>query len=400
MRCRLCQGKTKKLLNLGKTPPPEEFRTKAQLNNPLHLYPLGLSYCLECGHVQLNSKIPSDIIYKQNYFYDYSVTKTGLKHWTNLANLLSKRYNLSSSDLVVDIGSNTGALLAIFKNKTRILGIDPANKLTKIAKQKGIPTKESYFSLKIAKNIVEEIGQAKVITCTNTFDHVDDLDEFMQGVSFLLKDEGIFIIEVPYFLKMLKDLTHVVYHQQIDYMMLQPLIPFFQKYNLKISDAQQIPLHGSSIRMWVSFQGRQTKRFANLEKHEKILYQNWDKTLFNFARIVQKQRQDLINILKSLKNQGKTIAAVGASAKGITLLNYCGLDLHTIDFITEKSSLKIGRFTASGIPVVSDHELLRKKPDYALLLAWNFQNEILDNLKEYQKLGGKFIIPIPKIELK
>lgn len=400
MKCRICYGKTKKFLDLGKTPPPEEFRTKHELNKPINLYPLNLTYCLNCGHVQLGFKIPADVIYKKNYFYDYSITKTGFKHWQKLAQTIFKDYNLSQSDLILDIGSNTGTLLSIFKALgTKVLGIDPATKLVRIANKNGIPTINHYFSPHVARKIVKKEGQAKIIISTNTFDHVDDLDKFMEGVSLLLKNDGIFIIEVPYFLKMLKKLTHVVYHQQIDYMMLRPLIFFLKKYRLSIADAQQIPLHGGSIRIFVSPKAGQTERLKHAIRQELKLYKNWAQILWEFAGKVQKMRDNLTAVLKDFRKQRKIIVAVGASAKGITLLNYCHLGPEIIEFITEKSPLKIGRFTPSGIPIVSDNELLEKQPDYALLLAWNFQNEIVNNLRRYQKLGGKFIIPIPKMEI-
>lgn len=400
MNCRLCQGQVKKFLDLGKTPLPEEFRTKRELIKPVNYYPLNLTYCLNCGHVQLGYKVPVDNIYKQNYYYDYSVTKTGFKHWQKLAKSLIKRSKLGKKDLLIDIGSNTGTLLSILKSHDiKILGIDPSIKPVKLAKKQGIPTINDYFTAEIAQKIFKKIGPAKVITCTNTFDHVDDLDQFMQGISILLRNDGVFIIEVPYFLTMLKNLTHVVYHQQIDYMMLKPLIPFFKKYHLAMIDAEQISLHGGSIRMWLSSNARPTKRLDQAIRQELKLYKNWPQILCEFAKKVQKQRDDLATVLKDVKKQGKTIAAIGASAKGITLLNYCHLGPETVDFITEKSSLKIGRFTASGIPVVSDHELFSRRPDYALLLAWNFQKEIINNLKRFQKNGGKFIVPIPKIEI-
>lgn len=402
MSCRLCLGQVKKFLDLGKTPLPEEFRTKEELTQPVKQYPLNLIYCTNCYHVQLRFKIPADVIYKKNYFYDYSVTKTGSEHWYKLSKKIYKDYKLSKNDLVVDIGSNTGVLLSFFKSQgSQIIGIDPARRQVNIARKIGIPTICSYFSLKVAQRIVRKYGQAKVITCNNTFDHVWDLDEFMKGVTLLLKQDGIFIIEVPYFINMLKNLNHIVYHQQIDYITLSPLMPFFKRFGLEIVDGQQIPMHGGSIRIYAGFkdQNGPTKRLLELLDKENTLIKNYSGRLLLFAQKVLKQKDELVLLLKNLKKDGKRIAAVGASAKGITLLNLSGLGSETIEFITEKSPLKISRFTPSKIPIVPDDRLYEQRIDYALLLSWNFQEEIIRNLSKYQKLGGKFIIPIPKLKI-
>lgn len=397
MSCRLCQGEVKKFLDLGKTPLPEEFRTQKELGKDVKKYPLNLVYCTSCGHVQLQVQVSPDIIYKKNYFYDYSLTKTGLKHWENLAKSIYQNH-LRRNDLVVDIGSNTGTLLSIFKYLgSKVLGVDPATRLVKIARRDEIPTINDYFTQQVAKNILKKYGQAKVITCTNTFDHVDDLKEFMKALVMLLRVEGTLIIEVPYFLKMLKNLSHIPYHQQIDYIYLKPLLPFLEKFGFEAFDAEKISFHGGSIRIFIGFKGChiQSRRLKKLVNEEQIS----NKSLLKFAKNVLRQKNELTSLVKKLKRQSKTIAGVGASAKGITLLNYCGIGPSLIDFITEKSHLKIGHFTPSGIPIVSDNHLISRKPDYALILAWNFKDEILKNLNQFRKRGGKFIIPIPKIEL-
>lgn len=397
MNCRLCQGQIRKFLDLGKTPLPEEFRTRKELARPVQKYPLNLAYCLRCFHIQLGYKVPADNIYKQNYCYDYSVTETGLKHWQKLAKSLINRFKLDKKDLVVDIGSNTGTLLAVFKSAgIRVLGVDPSIGPVKIAKQQGIPTVNDYFAPKIAQKIFEGNGPAKVIACTNTFDHVDSLADFVKGVTGLLCGDGVFIIEVPYFPIMLKKLTHVVYHQQIDYITLKPLVSFLEKFNLEMFDCRLIALHGGSIRIWAGFKGQHQIRqfFRSLLSNEPVLS---EKTLSHFSQRVLRQRERFSTTVKRLNARGKTVAAVGASAKGITLLNYCGLDSHDISFITEKSPLKIGLFTPSKIPIVADDQLMIQKPDYAILLAWNFQTEIINNLKRRKNQKPSFITPIPKI---
>lgn len=401
-KCRICGGATKKFLHLGRTPPPEEFRTRKELDKKVVKYPLGLAFCPKCGEVQLSFEIPPDIMYKQNYFYDYSVTKTGFLHWEKLARTIIKKYKVGKQDLVIDIGSNTGTLLLIFKSLgVKILGVDPATKLVRIARKRGVPTVNSYFNAKVAKKIVKKYGQAKVITCNNTFDHVDNLYEFMEGIQILLAKKGVFIVEVPYFKSMVENIDHVVYHQQVDYLLITPFSRLFEAFGMEIVDCEEFKLHGGSIRLFIGHKGeyRKSQRVTRLMKEEEKLFKNRAEVLSAFAKAVLRQRDEMVSLLKKLKRQGSRIAAVGASAKGNILLSYSNIGPETIDFITEKSPLKIGRFTPSKIPIVDDNKLLEQQPDYALLLSWNFEKEILKNLKEYTQRGGRFIIPIPKLKI-
>lgn len=395
--CRLCNKHVKQFLNLGDMPLPEEFRSKGSLSNPVRRYPVGLSYCPSCHHVQLSNIVSVDLIYKKNYFYDYSVTQSGKSHWQNLSSEIVQKFRLTKYDLVVDIGSNTGTLLSIFKTQGfRILGVDPAQKLASIAKRNEIPTKVGYFTPSLARRIVKKWGNATVITATNVFDHVESLHEFVSAVTILLSPNGTFIIEVPYVPRMLLHHMHMPYLQQIDYMMITPLIPFFNAHNLKIIDAREISIHGGSVRLTVSWREKKpmTPRLMKLIAAEQKLLKNYPEKLVAYAKDVRIQIHALSNWVHLKKALGKHIAAVGASAKGITLLHYAGLGSNDIDFITEKSPLKIDRFTPTGIPIVSDATLLKQQPDYAIILAWNFIAEVKKNLKAFTKT---WVVPIPKL---
>lgn len=401
-RCRICNSKVTKFLSLGGTHPPEEFRRKSELGKKIVTFPLGLSYCPNCGQVQLSYEIPPDVIYKQNYFYEYSITKQSDTHYTGLANEIMGRYGLTKNDLVVDVGSNTGKLLWIFQNMgTRILGVDPATKLVRIARKNGIPTIDAYFGEPVAKRIVKKYGKAKAITANNVFDHVTDLYAFMKGIRVLLDYDGVFVIEVPYFETFVKTLNHVIYHQQLDYVLLKVFRRLFDANGMEIIDCEKIPYHGGSVRIFTAFRGehRVSEHVAQFIREEEETFKDQKKTLRKFAHDVLAQRDDLAKLLKKLKAQGKSIAATGASAKGNVLLFYSGIGPETIDFITEKSKLKIGRYTPLGIPIVKQDVLFKKKPDYAVNLAWNFNEEILAGFRDYIKAGGKFIIPIPKLRV-
>lgn len=401
MICRMCKSRNlKQFLDLGFTPPADQFRRKEQLHEPVVFYPLEVMLCTDCGLVQLSHVVSPEILYRHDYPYESSVTRTGHTHWAEFAKTTTERLQLNSNDLVVDIGSNVGVLLEAFRsNGTKILGVDPASNIALIAQKRGVETINEFFGPDLAKKIVENMGQAAVITATNVFAHVDDLDTFMQAIIFLLKDQGVFIFEAPYFVNLVKNLEYdTIYHEHLSYLSVKPLIPFFKRFGLEVVDIQQRDIHGGSFRVWVSRIGNIPVSLVvdELVKNENEIGIHQIEILDKFALAVQQNRQDLLWLLRQLKHEGKRIVGVSAPAKGMTLLNYSRIGTETLDFVSEKSTLKIGRFTpGTHIPVVSDEELIEQAPDYALLLAWNFANEIMENLKEFKNNGGKFIIPIP-----
>jgi hypothetical protein len=310
--------------------------------------------------------------------------------------------NLNSNDLVVDIGSNVGVLLQMFREQgTRVLGVDPAANIAEIANNNGIETIAAFFDTEAARRIVASKGQATVITATNVFAHVGDLHDLMRAVSALLAERGTFVIEAPYFLELLHSLEYdTIYHEHLSYLSLKPLVRFFRQFGMEIFDAQLRDIHGGSIRLFVRRIGSPASPVAAVvdqmlanEARERIYELD---TLKQFAQNVAGNRKALRELLTSLKESGSKIVAVSAPAKGMTLLNYCSLGSDFLDFVTEKSKLKIGRYTPGvHLEVVPDDMLLTHQPDYALLLAWNFAEEIMNNLKEFSDRGGKFIIPIP-----
>jgi SAM-dependent methyltransferase len=392
--------KLHKFLDLGSTPPADQFRRKDQLREPDVYYPLQVMMCDDCGLAQLSYVVSPEVLYRNDYPYESSTTKTGQAHWAEFAASVVKRLRLGADDLAVDIGSNVGVLLSAFRsNGLKIQGVDPAANIVMIARDRGVDTICEFFNEETAQRIVKEKGHASVATATNVFAHVDDLDAFVQSVSLLLNAKGVFVFEAPYFVNLLKHNEYdTIYHEHLSYLSVKPLVPFFRKHGMEVFDIEERDIHGGSFRVYVGRSGKwpiapvvdrmiAAENEAGIYRHE---------TLDEFARSVRKNKAELVWLLQSLRHEGKRIAGVSAPAKGMTLLNYCRIDNDLLDFVTEKASLKIGRHTPGGhIPVVSDSELLEKQPDYALLLAWNFADEIMKNLSEYSRRGGKFIIPIP-----
>lgn len=401
MNCRMCgSAKLENFLDLGFMPPADQFRRKDQLREPDIHYPLQVMMCKECGLAQLSHVVSPEILYRNDYPYESSTTRTGHIHWSEFAASVVARLKLGPQDLAVDIGSNVGVLLEAFRTQgLRVQGVDPAANIAMIAQANGIDTICDFFNEDTARAIVADKGHASVVTATNVFAHVNDLDAFIESVKDLLGKQGVFIFEAPYFVNLLKHNEYdTIYHEHLSYLSVKPLLAFFRKHDMEIFHIEERDIHGGSFRVHVGRTGSwpispDVERMAQAEVDMGV-YQH--EKLAEFAAAARRNKDELTWLLHSLKHEGKRIAAVSAPAKGMTLINYCRLDTDVLDFVTEKSKLKVGRFTPGAhIPVVSDEELLVRQPDYALVLAWNFADEIMENLREFRLRGGKFIIPIP-----
>lgn len=399
--CRMCgsSGLTK-FLDLGFMPPADSFLRRDQLSESETYYPLEVAQCEQCGLAQLTHVVSPEVLYRHDYPYESSITRAGREHWREFASTVTNSFKLSAKDLVVDIGSNVGVLLGCFReNGAKILGIDPATNIVRIAERRGIETLDEFFGVEVARRVLDEKGRATVITATNVFAHVDDLRGFVEAVELLLAPKGSFIFEAPHFGNLIEQLEYdTIYHEHLSYLSLKPLVVFFRQFGMEVFDVQERDIHGGSFRVFVCRQGqRQISPAVDAMLRREEQMKLYDRSVLDqFAERVKKNRDDLVWLLYSLKRQRKRIVAVSAPAKGMTLLNYCRLGPELLEFVTEKSKLKIGRFTPGlHIPVVTDDELLARKADYALLLAWNFAKEIMCNLREFTSAGGKFIVPIP-----
>lgn len=399
--CRMCRSNNLyKFLDLGFTPPADQFRRNDQMKEEEIHYPLEVYMCDDCGLAQLTYVVSPEILYRNDYPYESSTTKTGHVHWQSFAKEVVDKFCLGKQDLVVDIGSNVGVLLEAFdKHGVTVQGVDPAANIVMLAQKRGIDTICDFFNSESVDKIVKEKGNASLITGTNVFAHIDDLHLLMSNVKKLLKKKGVFIFEAPYFMNLIKKLEYdTIYHEHLSYLSVRPLIKFFAQHNMEIFDIQLADIHGGSFRVYISENGNYpvSEIARNLLEEEKAMGLYSHATLNKFSDHVKRNREELTWLLHSLKREGKRIVGVSAPAKGMTLLNYCRIGNDWLDVVSEKSTLKIGRYTPGmHIPVVPDDYLLEKQPDYALLLAWNFAEEIMKNLDGYRKRGGKFIIPIP-----
>ncbi len=400
-QCHMCRGSDLFLvLDLGHHPPSDAFLKPSQLLDQEVNYPLRLVSCRRCGLLQIDYIIHPEILFQRDYPYESSTTKTGREHYYSMAEDIDKKFSAPQGSLVIDIGSNVGVLLQGFKNLGyKVLGVDPSETAGQKAIDSGIDTIIDFFNEEIADKIHQKYGSAKVITATNCFGHIFELDSTVRGMARLLSKNGVIVAESPYALDLINNLEYdTIYHEHVCYLSVKPIKHYLKRFGLELFDIKKSPIHGGSMRYYIGLKGKHpVKKSVNLclTDEEKDLYS--EKKLKNFASKVKNQRTALLNLIMDLKKQGKTVVGVTAPAKGNTLLNYCKLDVNYLDFLTEKTQIKIGRYSPGmHIPVYSDDHLLKKKPDYALILAWNFADEIMANLSEFKKQGGKFIIPIPK----
>ncbi len=400
--CRMCKSKNiKKFLDLDFSALSDNFLTENQLMEPETFFPLTVNFCDDCGLCQLGYVVPPELMFNEYYPYDSSTTKTGREHFTNMGINVCDKFNLKSNSFVIDVGSNAGVLLNGFKLKgMRVLGIEPSSNVAKIALKNNIETIIEFFSNKLTKKILDKYGKASIITGTNVFAHIDDLEDFMLTSDSLLLEDGIIVIEAPYLLHLIEKLEYdTIYHEHLSYLSVKPIVEFCKRFNFELFDIEEQTIHGGTLRYFI---GRKNKRkisqnvfnYLKLEDEKKMYSMN---TLNDFAKSVENHRKDLLKMLQDLKRDGKKIVALSAPAKGNTLLNYCKIGPELLDYATERNPLKIGKFTPGmHIPIFPDEKLLEDQPDYALILAWNFSEEIIKNNSEYKNKGGKFIIPIPK----
>ena len=399
MQCYICSSNNlTNFLNLGNHPPPLNFVTKERLLDSNETFPLQVYFCNSCGLVQLGDAVDPKIMFKQ-YLYTSGISTAFRDHLESFTEKLVDRFSPNKDDLVIDIASNDGTLLQFFKNSgLRVLGVEPSN-IADIAKKNGIHTVNDFFNETIAKQILDDNGQAKIITITNAFAHIKDLDSLMNGIKILLKEDGVFVSESQYLVDIIEKLEYdTIYHEHLRYYCLKPLIQLFEKYNMEVFDCERISSHGGSIRVYASLKGKFTKsdNVKNIIDYEDKLKLSEIETYQAFAKKIYENKNKLIALLSKIKADGHNIVGISAPARSSTILNFCNINSENLDYIAEKSTLKIGKFTpGSHIKVVDDNQLVLDQPDFALLLSWHLSDSIVAKIRD-DGFKGKIILPLPE----
>jgi SAM-dependent methyltransferase len=392
------------VFSLAPTPPANAFVTAAERDKDQERFPLDVHFCESCTHVQLRDVVDPTMLFG-NYVYVSGTSPSFVRHFKDYAAEVTGLVGSLESSLVVDIGSNDGTLLRAFKSHgAAVLGVDPAVNLAEAATASGIETFGQFFTPALAERIASAHGRAKVITANNVLAHIDDLDAVIDGIRRLLAPEGVFVFEVSYLLDVIeKVLFDTIYHEHLSYHAVRPLIPFLERHRFDLIETIRVPSHGGSLRAVAQSSGGRRPRgssvaeFLRLEEGARL---HEVATYVQFADRIRELGAKLRGLLEKLKAQGKRIAGYGAPAKATTLMYQFGLDPRLLEYIVDDSPLKQGTFTPGlHVPIVSAEAIQQSRPDYLVILAWNFAEPVIENNQSYLDSGGHFIVPIPEIKV-
>lgn len=404
--CRLCDsGNLAHAFSLAPTPAANAFVLAQDVDVRQELFPLELFFCEDCTHLQLLHVVDPELLFA-DYVYVSGTSPAFVRHFHEYSDALARLVALPPDALVVDIGSNDGTLLRAFKDRhsARVLGIDPARNLAEVAMAAGIETIAGFFSPALAGELSATRGRAAVVTANNVFAHIDDLGGVAEGVRTLLADDGVFAFEVSYLADVVENvLFDTIYHEHLCYHAVRPLIGFLERHGLELIEAIRVPTHGGSLR-GIAQLGRGPRpcgaSVAQALAREQALGLQSLATYRTFAKRVDALGAELRSLLTGLRNGGKSIAGFGAPAKATTLMYHLGIRPDVVEFIVDDSPLKQGLFTpGTHIPVLSSQALDDRSPDYLLILAWNFAAPIIAKNEAFRNRGGRFIVPVPKVEV-
>jgi len=398
-RCQVCDSsELESVIFIGYLPPVNTMPAIGTRPSEQPAYPAQVLHCRVCQLVQLGLIVDPGILFPPSYPYTSGTTKILRDNFSQLYEEVQNLFPLAPDDLVVDIGSNDGTLLSNFFNAGhRVFGIEPT-RAGDLANARGIPTVMSFFGRDIVRHVVEKQGQAKIITATNVFAHIEDIHEIVDSVLDLLRDDGLFVTESHYLLSLVETLQYdTIYHEHLRYYSLTSLRNLLAMHDLEVVHARRIPTHGGSVRVYAARKGKypvadSVSSMLATERQELS-----DSKLQLFREGVVRSKLELFALLKDVKASGSKVYAIGAPSRASTLVNYVGLDEGIIDCVLEiKGSYKIGKYMPGTlIPVLEEGRLYSDQPEYALLLSWHIADELISNLAR-RGFRGKFIIPLPK----
>ncbi len=407
MQCRFCKTELNNIfIDLVNSPASNSFLKQEQLNEPEVFYPLKVYTCPSCFLVQVDEYKKSDAIFNSEYVYYSSYSKSWLEHARKYTGMMIDRFGFGRQSLVVELASNDGYLLQYFlEKKVPVLGIEPTANTAEVAVGKGIKTIVDFFGVRLATALAAQGAQADLLLGNNVLAHVPDIIDFVGGMKILLKDTGVITMEFPHLMQLVdNNQFDTIYHEHFSYLSFYTVQQIFASHGIELFDVEEIPTHGGSLRIYGKHVADSSKpvteRVAALLKKEQAKGMQGLAYYDNFQQKALKVKFDMLSFLIEQKRAGKKVAAYGAAAKGNTLLNYCGVKHDLIDFVVDANPHKQGKWLpASHIPVVAEAHLKAEKPDYVIILPWNLKDEITKQLSYISEWNGRFVIPIPELQI-
>lgn len=401
--CRSCSSAAlTTFLDLGPMPLSDGLRDASQLGVADPTFPLEVAFCESCGLVQILHTVPPEVLFADDYPYYSSFSDTIVRHAADNVAARIAEVRPGAADLVVEIASNDGYLLQHYHTKgIRVLGIDPAKGPVAAARERGITTRHAFFSPTLAHELAERGERARIIHANNVLAHVADTNGFVGAIKTLLQADGVAVIEAPY----VRDLIDhnefdTIYHEHLCYFSLTALVPLFARHGLSLNRVERVALHGGSLRLFVEHREDVQRSVTDLLAEERRVGLDRVRYYADFSERVDSLRHDLRELLESLRSAGKRIAGYGAAAKGAILLNSTGVGRETLTWVADRNVHKQGRYMPGvHVPIVHPARILEDRPDFLLILPWNFRDEIMAQQHEFAAHGGRFIVPVPHPEV-
>ena len=391
-------------MDLGMSPLCETFLRADELNRMEPFYPLRVWVCERCFLVQLQEYVsPAEIFTEYAYFSSYSTS--WLKHAKDYTDMAAARFGLDGRSRVVEIASNDGYLLQYFVEKRiPVLGVEPAANVAKAAVERGVPTVVRFFGQETAGDLVRDPGPANLIVGNNVLAHVPDVNDFVGGLKILLAPDGVVTMEFPHLWRLMdENQFDTIYHEHFSYLSFTTVIEIFSAHGLRIFDVDRIPTHGGSLRIYAGHAGTiraEEPAVAALRTAEEAQGFRSTERYASFAPRVEETKRALLDFLIETRRAGKSVAAYGAPGKGNTLLNYCGIRTDFVDYAVDRNPYKHGRYTpGTHIPIFPPERIRETRPDYVLILPWNLKDEITEQLAYVREWGGRFVVPIPSVDV-
>lgn len=392
------------LVDLGLSPLANNYVSLDRADTTDALYPLHARVCDSCLLVQVDSVVPPDDIFG-DYAYFSSYSDSWLAHCKKYARLMTSRFALSPLSKVIEVASNDGYMLQYFVEAgIPVLGIDPAANVAKVAQARGVPTEVTFFGKNAALRLRDRGQEADLLAAKNVLAHVPDINDFVKGVATLLKPQGVFTVEFPHLLNLIKEVQFdTIYHEHFTYLSLLAVARVFDRNGLRIFDVEEVATHGGSLRVFACLKEAfhlETVNVARVRDKEIAARLDRPEGYEGFDARVKQVRSNLLSFLQEVMASGKTVAGFGAAAKGNTLLNYCGIRSDSIAFVADRSAAKQGKLLpGSRIAVKAPDAIFAARPDYVLILPWNLREEIQTQLQGVRDWGGRFVTAIPEIRV-